>query len=261
MHFLSIGCFAKNEDPYFPEWIAFHQLAGVDHFYIYDNGSNVPIGEVLKGDVAKGIVTVVDFPGKHLQRPAYQDCLHRFSGDSEWIAFIDVDEFLFATSGQSLKDILPAYREYAGVAVHWSVFGSSGHKTKPPGLQIENFLMMEPENPHIKSIVRPDRVADCPTSHYFHPRNPLVPIVDEAFQPVWSSIVRPCRSKVLRLNHYWARSEQEFLDKCRKGRPDAQAELDPSWLGRVDSVATMEDRAILRFADPLRKALSFRKHP
>lgn len=35
--YLSIGAIFKDEAPYLAEWIEFHRLVGVEHFFLYDN--------------------------------------------------------------------------------------------------------------------------------------------------------------------------------------------------------------------------------
>ena len=34
---LAVVAIIKNETPYLQEWLDYHLLAGVNHFYIYDN--------------------------------------------------------------------------------------------------------------------------------------------------------------------------------------------------------------------------------
>jgi hypothetical protein len=36
-HYLTVCAIAKNEGPYFQEWIEWHKNLGVEKFYIYDN--------------------------------------------------------------------------------------------------------------------------------------------------------------------------------------------------------------------------------
>jgi hypothetical protein len=70
--------------------------------------------------------------------------------DAAWIAFIDVDEFLFpapssssspsSPSSPKLPQILEGYKQYAGVVVPWTLFGSSNHTAAQPGLVIENYV-------------------------------------------------------------------------------------------------------------------------
>ena len=44
----SICLLAKDEDSYLDEWITYHIGIGIDHIFIYDNGSKNPISEFIK---------------------------------------------------------------------------------------------------------------------------------------------------------------------------------------------------------------------
>lgn len=45
---LSVAAIMKFEEPYVAEWVAFHKVCGVQHFYIYDNNAHSTMAEVLK---------------------------------------------------------------------------------------------------------------------------------------------------------------------------------------------------------------------
>ena len=47
-HTLSIAAIMKNEKPYLKEWLEYHQLIGVEHFYLCDNDSNDGTEEYLQ---------------------------------------------------------------------------------------------------------------------------------------------------------------------------------------------------------------------
>ncbi len=47
-HFLSVCAIFKNEGRFLKEWLDYYLLAGVDHFYLYDNGSDDDGVAVLK---------------------------------------------------------------------------------------------------------------------------------------------------------------------------------------------------------------------
>src|SRR5579883_479648 len=59
---LSIVAIFRNEKPYLREWIEYHRLVGVDHFYLYNNKSSDGSLEVLSPFIARGIVTLIDWP-------------------------------------------------------------------------------------------------------------------------------------------------------------------------------------------------------
>ena len=79
-----------------------------------------------------------DCPVSPGQMRAYFHCLKNYRQESIWIAFIDLDEFLFPTETDCLPAILHEYEKFAGVLVSWLMFGLSGHVTKPEGLVIAN---------------------------------------------------------------------------------------------------------------------------
>jgi hypothetical protein len=68
-------------------------------------------------------------------------CLRTYRHDARWLAFIDIDEFLYAKEDDSLLNVLRRYEQFPGVAVNWLMFSSSGHILKPEGLVIENYML------------------------------------------------------------------------------------------------------------------------
>ena len=111
--------------------------------------------------VAAGIVTSYDWPLFPGQGEAYEHCLREHGRQSRWIAFIDLDEFLFSPTGKPLPEVLPDYEQWPAVAVNWATFGTSGHRTPPPGLTIENYLRRAADQTetkeYVKCIVDPSR--------------------------------------------------------------------------------------------------------
>lgn len=95
LHDLAVVAILKNEGPYLKEWLDYHLLAGVDHFYIYDNDSTDNQAEVAKPYVEAGLVDYIPFPGQAMQFAAYNDAVKKFKFQSRYMAFIDGDEFIF----------------------------------------------------------------------------------------------------------------------------------------------------------------------
>lgn len=261
MHRLTIGAIAKNEHFGLEEWVAYHRLVGVDHIYIYDNDSFIPIKQTLAKDIASGYVTCIDFPGLSKQMPAYNDCLTRFGADSQWIAFIDCDEFLVPKKTDSVPEVLDRYSNYASLQVNWVLFGSSGHIARPEGLVIENYTKSSPysykENLHTKAIIQPSLVARAGSNpHYFVPK-PGFYAVAENFEGVPNAWSKTHSVEFLQLNHYTLKSLTEFHAKMAKGRADA-AHLPPAQLEHfeaTDRVCTEQDTNIQRFVEPTRRLL------
>jgi len=167
--YLSACTIYRDAASYLAEWIEFHRLMGVERFFLYDNGSADGHREVLAPYVDDGTAVVHDWPmpfvgdgGRGLAlRHAFDHCLRAHREDSRWIAFLDIDEFLFSPGGDPLPRLLPDYEEYPGLCVSRAEFGTSGHRARPPGLVIENYVHRRRVKPDdwvpVKSVVDPHR--------------------------------------------------------------------------------------------------------
>lgn len=222
MNYLSVVAIVKDEAPYIEEWLEFHRLMGVEHFYIYDNGSTDGTLILLNKQPDVYIIPWHKFPG---QRAAYADALATFATASEWMAFVDADEFLYSPQRRDLKEVLRTYDQYSGVAVHWVIYGSSGHKTYENKPVLDRFEKRSKEvNQHVKTIVHNIPGKPVYTGYNVHSFTcKRGKIVDEngkrlrgnyALQPGGTA-------DILRINHYHVKSEEEYREKCKKKRADA----------------------------------------
>jgi glycosyltransferase involved in cell wall biosynthesis len=219
----------RDAASYLAEWIEFHRLVGVERFFLYDNGSVDDHRDVLAPYVEDGIVVVHDWPmpfigrrgiGGALQR-AFDNCLGAHREDSRWIAFLDLDEFLFSPTGAALSELLPGYEEYAAVCVSRAEFGTSGHRTRPDGLVIENFVHRRPVRPDdhvpVKCIVDPRRTVLSRGPHTFDYRQGSP--VDEHRRPVEQLDAygrKPVSWSKFRIHHYGSKSEEEVERKTQQ---------------------------------------------
>ena len=95
---LAVVAILKNEGHYLKEWLDYHLVAGVEHFYLYDNDSSDNAAEILRPYVAAGLVDYFSAPGTAMQMLGYNDAVKRFKFFSRYMAFIDLDEFIFPKS-------------------------------------------------------------------------------------------------------------------------------------------------------------------
>lgn len=266
-HYLSIGAIMKNEAPYLREWIEFYKLVGVERFYLYNNESTDNTVELLQPYIRSGEVVLEHCPTSMRQvNNAYNHCLEYYGSESEWIAFIDIDEFLFPTNEDNLKTILDDYLEYPGLLVNWCCFGSSGHQTKPKGLTIENYTHRANSScatsRTFKSIVKPSCVQACITPHnflYFTGRK-LKPVTENkiAFTQVGPRDHQTLTSswQKIRINHYIIRSREEFIAKRSRGSALFNfARYTGDFFERHDRNAVEEDLTIQRFLPQLKQKL------
>jgi glycosyltransferase involved in cell wall biosynthesis len=220
-HYLAVCAIAKDEGPYFKEWIEWHLSQGVDHFYIYDNESSDGTREILQPYIDSGVVEYKYWPGHRRQLAAYDDCLEHYRLASRWIAFIDLDEFIVPVKDASIPAFLKRFEAFAAVEINWLVYGSGGHKTKSPGTMMERFRFHSlPDhrlNRHVESIVNPRKVFTMIGCH--EAAKISGSIADSHGQPVTKNFrEREPQQDVIRINHYAVRSYEEFLEKQARGR-------------------------------------------
>jgi hypothetical protein len=260
--YLSICAIYRWEGPYLREWVAFHRTVGVERFFLYDNNSDDDHLEALAPYVDEGTVELQHWPRyPNGQYPAYAHCLTEHAQDSRWIAFLDVDEFLFSPIGLPLPEILARYERWPGIGVTRVTFGTSGHERRPAGLVLESYTRRL-EHPgtgnSVKSVVDPARTL--------HPLNPHVfaytegEAVDEQEQPLEGAFSPTRSSAELRINHYFTKSDQEMVLKM--SRPDASgqvrkvADANPPGKGiRDDRRVGVPDDTILRYLPALHAEL------
>ncbi len=256
---LAISTTIKDENRYLPEWIAYHASLGVDHFFIFDNGSKEPIASALEPETRQGLATVVEFPGRFVQMPAIRASLERFCPLTRWMAFIDLDEFIVPKRHDNLKALLADFTGFGGLGVNWQWFGSSGRAVRPEGLQIEGFLMRADvrfrEHNTIKTIVRTDAIQGMASPHHAVYR-PGQTCVNEAFRPI-PGPTSPVSVDVVQLNHYYTRSRAEFAEKESRGNVsyDRTPPVPYAFDGIDPNLNSVKDESILRFVPGLRARL------
>jgi hypothetical protein len=214
---------AKNEARFLPELIGYHVLLGVEHFYVYDNNSTDQLGDALAPLVARGLVTIVPWPNVPASPSCYRHFFDQFAASSQWVAFIDADEFIVESRPGTLLATLQQRQHDAALALNWRYFGSSFHERVPVGLLIENFRMANRGfDRHIKVIAQPQHIRRHYNSHNF------IYSFGRFARALDRKIVAGSRLRSLRegpdisINHYVYRSRENYLAKTGYGFVDRE---------------------------------------
>ena len=218
MKYLSVVAVMKDERPNLPEWLDFHRGVGVEHFYLYDNGStDGTLGYFEEAQFAD--VSLFNTDMDMCQMACYFNALHAFTDQSRWMAFIDLDEFLFSPKGD-LKTTLEDYGQFPGIAVNEVFFGSNGHVSRPAGGVLKNYTRRRSAvDKHIKSICQPGAtLCSAHNPHSFIYTQGTA--VNERKQPCGGPFNEPGSADILRINHYWVKSKEEYEVKLTRGRAD-----------------------------------------
>ncbi|MCL2927147.1 MAG: glycosyltransferase family 92 protein [Trichodesmium sp. MAG_R01] len=221
----------KDEFPYLLEWIAYHRVIGVDYFFIYDNESTDGSTELLEKLEKADIITHIKFPDttdKVTQHAAYNDCLQQARNITEWIAFIDADEFILPHKHQDLKTFLEGYSDVDAIAINWKIFGSSGRRYYEKSLLMERFTECSTRNfnhnGNIKTIAKIDDIGHVGThtcvfnskqsKKYIYPSRKPIPKVR------FIGLGKYINHDIIQINHYFAKSLEEWNFKRARGRAD-----------------------------------------
>lgn len=124
----------KNKNKELIEWIEYHLLIGIEHFYLYNNLGDDHVELFLRSYLNRGLVTIVQWPflplpKEHwnmIQSASMNHMLKNFGPFNRWVGYFDVDEYFFINETffesiidrrLSLPDLLDRYfpvEKYSG---------------------------------------------------------------------------------------------------------------------------------------------------
>ena len=272
---LAICTMFKNEAPWVREWLEYHRLLGFEHFYRYDNESNDGTLNVLQPYVERGIVKIIPWENipercdpratdfSCYQLTAFNNCIQRTVGIVDWLAVIDIDEFIVPVKSKEsfhalLKKLLQYPDEKKGkyigsLKMSWIVYGTSGVWEIPTGKLMTESLYMRALKDYkthylTKCLHRPEAVADC----CVHDAKLKKGYIEKKVPPGY-----------IRINHYWARDEKSFFMKrfglSFKVPEELQEKLAPEVFQEIssmlDELNQVRDTAIFPYLPALREAL------
>lgn len=232
----------REEAPFLDEWISFHVGVGATHFYLYNNFSTDNFRQVLEPWIARGIVTLIEWPRPVGQLSAYRDCIKRTRRTYQWVAFIDIDEFLFSPQATDIRDILRQYRDLPGIEVWQTFFGSGGHDRRPELPVTEAYLKRAPlSRTTVKTIANPRMVYKVGVHQFKY-------WLGDALDPSRRLVIKDMEPilDALRINHYWSRSLEDLRTKIGRGDASTPVLRDSDWhFGFEQTLNAETDEAIL----------------
>lgn len=268
---LSICAIFKNEALNLKEWIEYHRLFGVDHFYLYNIGSTDCFQVILDPYISEGIVTVINWPeilseqaddnayrwALCTQIPAYENAANFIArNETKWLVFVDINEFLVCPEGNNIRDLLEKYDEYPGISLSSEFFDAGIYdEASKRKLLIQTLSVTNP----------PKKIVDKSVSKMiFKPKlcaGFMWPPYQCRFKNSQSSLT--VDRTELRINHYINRNFKQFPF----GKTRQKLDIDHRLLSEIEVAElleegySMEDReqAIFQFIPELLKKLGKNK--
>lgn len=262
---IALGCVFQNEAPWLREWIEFHRLIGVQHFYLYNNLSTDHYLEILQPYLDSGVVEIYDYPASPLttieQPKIYRHLVDLAKGHNQWLAIIDTDEFITPVTADDLTAYLKTIPDdVGGIEVSWQCYGTSNvWSLMQDELLVEKLTLKaaanDPINQWFKSIVRPDCVKDVESAHRcsYLPGYRLLrvtPCAADMFEPP----LNESSVKDIRVNHYVWRTKEFFytVKVPRIKRWDINHFKVGSPVDYLTRTNVVEDNAIRKYIPALR---------
>lgn len=213
---------AKNEDDYLFEWLKYHKSLGFSHVIVWDNNEKDVLEKKILSSEFKTFCSIEKkFIGKKtfIQGDAYKITYEKEFKNYDWIAYIDIDEFLVIKDGVSLATFLsnPLYKNFEEIRICWKLYGDNDLIYKEEGNVVDRFknpLSKEfVHNKQCKSIVRGNlssryfsfaahgtkNVKACNTLGI--PCDPYTPVIGK--ECIWDYAY---------INHYRTKSLEEYLN-------------------------------------------------
>jgi hypothetical protein len=223
-YYLSLCCIIKNERN-LEEFILYYIILGVEHFYIYDNNSDFPIKDRLNSFFYKKYCTIIDYPGKYKQMPAYNDCINRTKDISEWLIICDGDEYIVPKQTFSLRDFLHDYEDCQALGINWVFFGSSFYDNKQDGFLIDKYKYSSAsQNDHIKTVCKPKYSIKMLSPHMIEVQD-MTKYVDARRNNIYSSFNCNYTIDLININHYHTKSKEDLDEKYNRGNADSECRV------------------------------------
>lgn len=230
---------ARNEGPYFWEWVAWHKMVGFDSIVVFQNDSDDLTHAVLKCLEKIGVVRYYynDAPPNKHQIRAYQRAAQTAEfQNADWAMALDLDEFLVVKFGDgTLNSLYRALPECDAVYINWKLFGSSGLTEMSDDRLTQRFTYAEDDDriltrsQGIKTLFRTDKYKR-PGVHIplEIPETGEKKIVNGSGLPMGSFVYDdwrscdPLRRSLVQVNHYIVKDPQNFILKTSRGRAHQQ---------------------------------------
>ena len=229
---ISICGIFKNEAPYLKEWIEYHELIGIEHFYLYNNNSEDNYRDILQPYIDRGLVTLTTWPYSHAQMKAYEHFYNTYRNETQWVSFLDIDEFFCPRYKTTLIDWVRTKDKYPVLSINWRMFGTSGKmQHESDKLVIEQYTVGWDHLYHVgKCLINTDYDISVFSGRTHHQTQIKYPLLGRflkvnvtpanqfgwfVFDPFSFSWLFNEKRYTIQINHYWSKA-WDIYDKKRQ---------------------------------------------
>ena len=195
---------AKQENKYINEFVEHYRRLKIKAIIIYDNNdiNGEKFDDILKNDINNHFIKIINIRGiKHPQIMVINDCYQNYNKSYDWIAFYDIDEFLYINHFHNLNKLYyepkPLKQRFIKAVPELKIksnkyLNSAAKTIVRGGLKIIINWGLFPH--YIKNVIncRPD--GNITTNYFSHPQHSIAYI-----------------------KHYLTKSTEEFIERINRG--------------------------------------------
>ncbi|KAL5706138.1 hypothetical protein ACHQM5_024346 [Ranunculus cassubicifolius] len=171
-----------NVGKFLKEWVIYHSVIGVEKFFLYDNGSDDDLQDVVNELRERNYqVETILWPWSKTQEAGFSHSATYANDMCTWMMYVDVDEFIYSPSwlkspnpsSDMLKSLLPRSQRVGQVMVKCYEFGPSNQMVHPRDGVTQGYTCRTRMEQRHKSIVLLDAVDISLRNvvHHFQLRN------------------------------------------------------------------------------------------
>lgn len=227
-------CIGRLENKYIREFVDYYRNVGFTNVCLYDNNRDGEddFHDVIGDYIENGYVILKDYRNitEPCQYKAYNECYAEYGDKYDWIAFFDIDEFIFFNKCRNIKEFLSnkAFNDFDMIHLNWLLFGD-GDMVYNNGLPLLSRIKKPldvntkttydfPDSFHVKPIIRGG------LKKITYKTNPHTPIDDGI--KCCTSFGVPCDSKSPfvpydfrngGILHFTTKTAEEFSEKLNRG--------------------------------------------
>lgn len=137
----AICAIIKDEQRFLKEWIDWHLNLGFDAIHLFEDKGSESHEEIVKDysnvflrryeDVNAIANNLIDLDTSNRQTNLYNWFGNTYHNVYDWVAFIDIDEFINFGNQYNLEKLCDEFDPYPGVVLNWRMMGASGHIKRP----------------------------------------------------------------------------------------------------------------------------------
>lgn len=132
---VAIVAIAKLENNYIKEWTEYHKNIGIDKIFLIDNNeiNGEKFEDVINDFIASGFVEIIDKRGIHptedtnIQARFTREGYLSASKQYDWIAVIDIDEYIAFSAFNNIKDYLSQekFNNFDAIRLNWKIYNDN----------------------------------------------------------------------------------------------------------------------------------------